>query len=192
MTTEARDPQQPSAGVVTMARDGRMAGRWKLDPRASRVDFRVRHFWNAITVRGWFDQVEGEGTVEPDGTITGQLVMVAASLNTKNKQRDKHLRSADFFDADKHPHVVLTVRQAELTADGRLTAEGTLEAGGTAEPVTVTADVVEASAEAVTLRAELAVDRSRFGMTWSPLRMAAMQATGTVTARFVRVPVGSP
>ncbi|MGB6453287.1 MAG: YceI family protein [Streptosporangiaceae bacterium] len=192
MTTEARDPRQPGAGVVTLARDGRMAGRWKLDPTASQVEFRVRHFWNAITVRGWFDQVEGEGMLGPDGRITGQLLMVATSLNTKNKRRDKHLRSADFFDADKHPHVVLTVRQAALTADGRLTAEGTLEAGGTAEPVTVTADVVEASAEAVTLRAELAVDRSRFGMTWSPLRMAAMQATGTVTARFIRVPAGNP
>lgn len=191
MTTEARDPQQPGAGVVTLARDGRMAGRWKLDPQGSRVEFRVRHFWKAITVRGWFDQVEGEGTVGPDGTVTGQLVMVATSLNTKNKQRDKHLRSADFFDSDNHPHVVLTVRQAGLTADGRLTAEGTLEAGGTAEPVTVVADVVEASAEAVTLRAELTVDRSRFGMTWSPLRMAAMQATGTVTARFIRVPGGN-
>lgn len=43
----------------------------------------------------------------------------------------------------------------------------------------------------MTLRAELAVDRSRFGMTWSPLRMAAMQATGTVTARFIRVLPGT-
>jgi polyisoprenoid-binding protein YceI len=162
-------------------------GRW-----ASRVEFRVRQFWNAITVRGWFDQVEGEGTTGPDGKVTRQLVIVAASLNTKNKQRDKHLRSADFFDADKHPQVVLTVRQAALTAEGRLTAEGTLEAGGAAEPVTVTADVVEASAEAVMLRAELVVDRSRFGMRWSPLRVAAMRATGTVTARFVRVPAGNP
>lgn len=192
MTAEARDPQPPVAGVVTLARDGKMAGRWKLDPGASRVEFRVGHFWHAITVRGWFDQVEGEGTVGADGSVTGQLVIAAASLNTKNKQRDKHLRSADFFDADKHPQVVLAVRQAALTADGQLTAEGTLAAGGTAEPVTVTADVVDASADAVTLRAELAVDRSRFGMTWSPLRVAAMQATGTVTARFVRVPAGNP
>ena len=188
MTTDAHGPGQPDAGVVALARDGKLAGRWKLDPTESLVEFRVRHFWNAITVRGWFDQVDGEATVGPDGTVTGQLVMVAASLSTKNKQRDKHLRSADFFDADKHPQVVLTVRQAAWTADGRLTAEGTLEAAGTAEPVTVTADIVEASTEAVTVRAELTVDRGRFGMTWSPLRMAAMQATGTVTAKFIRLP----
>jgi polyisoprenoid-binding protein YceI len=160
--------------------------RWRLDRSASRVEFRVRHFWHAITVRGWFDQVEGEGTVGPDGTVTGQLVMQAASLNTKGKQRDKHLRSADFFDAEEHPRVVLTVRRAALGPDGRLTGEGTLEAAGASEPVSFIADVAEASAEAVTLRAELVVDRSRFGMTWSPLRMAAMQASGAVTARFTR------
>ncbi len=167
------------------------AGRWRLDPSGSRVEFRVRHFWHAITVRGWFEQVEGEGTVGPDGSVTGQLVIAAASLNTKNKQRDKHLRSADFFDAGQHPRVVVSVRQAALGPDGRLTGQGTLEAAGVTQPVTFTADVLEDSAEAVTLHAELAVDRSRFGMTWSPLRMAAMQATGVVTARFTRLPDGT-
>jgi polyisoprenoid-binding protein YceI len=98
-------------------------GRW-----ASRVEFRVRQFWNAITVRGWFDQVEGEGTTGPDGKVTRQLVIVAASLNTKNKQRDKHLRSAA-SSTRTCTKVVLTVRRAALTADGRRTAEGTLEAG---------------------------------------------------------------
>jgi polyisoprenoid-binding protein YceI len=72
-----------------------------------------------------------------------------------------------------------------------LTGEGTLEAAGTAEPVTFTAEIVEASPDAVTLRASLTIDRSRFGTTWSPLRMAAMEATGTVTARFTRQPADS-
>ena len=190
--TAASPGPQPPGDVVALARDGGLAGRWRLDAQASRVEFRVRHFWKTITVRGRFGQVDGEATVAPDGAVTGQLVIDAASLTTGNKQRDKHLGSADFFDADNHPRVVVTVRQAALAADGRLAAEGTLEAAGTTEPVTFTAEVVEASAQAVTLRAELAVDRSRFGMTWSPLRIAAMQATGTVTARFTRVPAGNP
>jgi polyisoprenoid-binding protein YceI len=42
-------------------------------------------------VRGRFERVEGEGTVSPDGTATGQIVIDATSLNTRNKQRDKHL-----------------------------------------------------------------------------------------------------
>ena len=80
---------------------------------------------------------------------------------------------------------MLVIHQAALSDDGRLGAEGTLEAAGVGEPVTFTADIAEASEDAVTLRAELTIDRSRFGMTWSPL-MAAMQATGSVTARFTR------
>jgi polyisoprenoid-binding protein YceI len=51
---------------------------------------------------------------------------------------------------------------------------------------------VDASADAVTLQAEVTVDRSRFGMTWSPLRITSMQATGSVTARFTRASAGSP
>ena len=166
-------------------------GQWRLDPQASRAEFAVRHFWHAITVRGQFERIEGEGVVAPDGTATGRLVLDAASLNTGNKQRDKHLRSTDFFAADEHPQVVLTVTGAVPAVDGRLAAEGTLEAAGVSQPVSLTADIVDASPDAVTLRAELTVDRSRFGMTWRPLRMADLAAKATVTARFTRVPAAA-
>ena len=146
----------------------------------------------AVTVRGWFERFEGEGAVGPDGKVAGQLVMDAASLNTKNKQRDRHLRSADFFDAADHPQVVVTVSRAELTHGGQLAAEGELEAAGVREPLSFTGEVVDASADAVTVQAEVTVDRSRFGMTWSPLRMTSMQAPGSVAARFTRASAGSP
>jgi polyisoprenoid-binding protein YceI len=192
MAAEAGGTAQAGADVQALVRDGALAGRWVLDPGASRVEFHVRHFWGAVTVRGWFERLEGEGAVGPDGKVAGQLVVDAGSLNTKNKQRDRHLRSADFFDAQSHPRVVLTVSGAELTRGAQLAAEGELEAAGVREPLSFTAEVVDASPDAVTLQAELTVDRSRFGMTWSPLRMASMQATGSVTARFTRAGAGSP
>jgi polyisoprenoid-binding protein YceI len=173
--------------VAGLVRDGSLTGRWTLDQQASTAEFRVRHFWNAITVRGRFERMDGEGTAGPGQTVAGKLVIDATSLNTKNKKRDAHLRSADFFDAEKHPQVVLTVTKASVTPAGQLAAEGTLEAAGITEPVTFTADVLDANADSVTLRAEFTVDRSRFGMTWGPLRMTSMQATGSVTARFTRV-----
>ena len=192
MAAEAGRAAQAGADVAALVRDGVLAGRWVLDPRASRVEFRVRHFWGAVTVRGWFERFEGEGAVGPDGKVAGQLVIDAASLDTKNKQRDRHLRSADFFDAADHPRVVVTVSQAELTHGAQLAAKGELEAAGVREPLSFTGEVVDASADAVTLQAEVTVDRSRFGMTWSPLRIASMQATGSVTARFTRASAGSP
>ena len=88
--------------------------------------------------------------------------------------------------------MVVTVSRAELTHGAQLAAEGELEAAGVREPLSFTAEVMDASADAVTLQAELAMAWSRFGMTWSPLRIASMQAVGSVTARFTRASAGSP
>lgn len=165
---------------------GDLQGRWVLDPAASTAEFRVRHFWGLITVRGWFDRMTGEGSVDAAGAISGQIIMDASSLNTKNSQRDKHLRSADFFDVANHPSVVLTVTQAAADAGGQLACTGTLEAAGHSEPVSFTAQADQAGENAVTLRADLVVDRFAFGMTWRPLGIAAKEAAGTVVAGFVR------
>jgi polyisoprenoid-binding protein YceI len=166
---------------------GELQGRWVLDPAASTAEFRVKHFWGAITVRGRFDRMTGEGTVDAAGTISGQLTIDASSLSTKNSQRDKHLRSADFFDVEKHPTVVLAVTgAADPEAVGQIAFNGTLEAAGRSTPVSFTARAEESGENAVTLRADLVIDRTIFDMTWSPLGIAAKEAAGTIEARFVR------
>jgi len=190
MTAQAGGLPQDGTDVLALARDGTLAGQWGLVPGESSAEFANRHFWNTSTVHGRFGQISGEGTVAPDGTVTGQLVIDAASLTTGNKQRDKHLRSADFFDVAKHPRVVLSVSRATLSDTGTLNAEGTIEAAGVAEPVSFTAEVVAASPDQVTLRAQLTIDRSRFGMTWSPLRISSLRATGSVTGTFTRATTG--
>jgi polyisoprenoid-binding protein YceI len=174
------------AGAAALLTDGSMAGKWVLDSAGSRTEFAVKHFWGAITVRGSFTSIAGEGSVGADGSVTGQLTLKAASLTTGNKQRDKHLRSADFFDADNHDEVIITVTQAKPAGPEALACEGTLEAAGHVRPLTFTAQIVAASAEAVVLTAEIAVDRTEFAMTWSPMRIASATALGTVTARFIR------
>ena len=171
----------PSRDIGALLQQGQ--GRWVLDPVASRVEFHVKHFWHMITVHGRFDRVEGEGTVAPDGTVSGQLRIDAASLNTGNKQRDKHLRSADFFDVEHHPEVIVALTGAEPAGDG-LACQATIEAAGHSEPVEFTAHIDAASA-AATAAIEVIVDRSKFGMTWSPLRMSSMDAKAIVVVRFV-------
>lgn len=52
---------------------GAAIGRWVLDPAGSRVEFHVKHFWGAITVRGSFGVLSGEGTVSSDGGVSGHL-----------------------------------------------------------------------------------------------------------------------
>jgi polyisoprenoid-binding protein YceI len=123
-------------------------------------------------VRGTLEQMTGEATVRPDGTVTGRISFDARSLSTKNKQRDKHLRSADFFHVDKHLHAVLTVTSARVAGPAELECQGTFEAAGHVRPVTFTAHIQEATAQDAILTAELEVDRTEFDMTWSPLHIS--------------------
>jgi polyisoprenoid-binding protein YceI len=170
------------AGLIA---SGTATGRWVLDPAGSRADFYVRHFWGAITVHGWFDRMTGSGTVDPDGALTGSIAIAADSLDSGNGQRDRHLRSADFFDATDHPEVIVTLTSATPTAQGALSCTGTLEAAGRVQPIEFTAQA-QISEDAVVLSGEITVDRSVFGMTWRPMRVASLAARATVTARFVR------
>ena len=178
--------ESATTGTTSQLADGTAAGKWVLDPEGSRAEFRVKHFWGAITVRGTLERMTGEATVGPDGAVTATISFDAESLNTKNKQRDKHLRSADFFHVEKHPKAVLTVTSARPAGPADLECEGTFEAAGHARPVTFTAHIQEATAQAVVLTAELEVDRTEFDMTWSPMRIASTTAHGSVRARFVR------
>jgi len=173
-------------GATSQLADGTAAGAWVLDPAGSTAEFRVRHFWGAITVRGTLRPMAGEATVSPDGAVTGQISFDARSLDTGHKQRDKHLRSADFFHTDEHPQAVLTVTSARPAGPDGLACQGVLDVAGHARPVGFTARVREATGQAVVLTAELPVYRAEFGMTWSPLHMASMTALATVTARFTR------
>jgi polyisoprenoid-binding protein YceI len=95
-------------------------------------------------------------------------------------------RYADFFHTDEHPQAVLTVTSARPAGRDGLECHGDLDVAGHARPVTFTAHIQEVTGQAVVLTAELEVDRTEFGMTWSPLRMASMTAAGTVKARFTR------
>jgi polyisoprenoid-binding protein YceI len=165
---------------------GNGASEWTLVPSASTVEFHVKHFWGVMTVHGHFDTITGDGKVDDDGTVSGEIRIAAESVNTKNKQRDKHLRTDDFFDAAGHP--TITISATGLTPfDGtELRGPITLSAAGHQQAVATVVQVVSATAEGVTLRAEATVDRTAFDMTWSPLNMTRPEARAIVTARFVR------
>jgi polyisoprenoid-binding protein YceI len=173
-------------GATSQLADGTAAGSWVLDPAGSAAEFRVRHFWGAITVRGTLGPVAGEAAVSPDGTVTGRISFDTRSLDTGHQQRDKHLRSADFFHAGEHPRAVLAVTSARPAGPDALECHGALDVAGHTRPVSFTAHIREATGRAVVLTAALLVDRAEFGMTWSPLHMASMTALGTVQARFTR------
>src|SRR5689334_21498405 len=70
---------------------------FQLDAAGSAVSISHKTFWGLSTVRGSFTKLAGSAEILADGSARGRFEIDAASIDTKNAQRDKHLRSADFF-----------------------------------------------------------------------------------------------
>lgn len=90
-------------------------GTWAIDPVHSSVGFSVRHLM-VSKVRGQFDTFSGAITVAEDGTPSVHAEIAVGSVNTRNEQRDAHLKAADFFDAETYP--VATFASTAVRADG--------------------------------------------------------------------------
>ena len=110
---------------------------WKIDPAHSEINFTVRHMMIS-NVRGRFEAFTG--TVEFDqqnpANSSVDVQIEAASINTRESQRDTHLRSADFFDAETYPHLTFKSKKVEVVDDshGRILGDLTIR-GATKEAV---------------------------------------------------------
>ena len=133
-----------STADSTTARTALPTGTWKVDPVHSSVEFQVKHLGIA-TVKGQFTDFEGTLEVDDAGARAHGKAIVA-SVDTREPQRDAHLRSADFFNAEEHPEITFestAIRQldedtfeieGDFTIHGvtrKLTLEATLEGSET-------------------------------------------------------------
>jgi polyisoprenoid-binding protein YceI len=171
--------------VQALLKDAALTGNWTLDASKSTVGLRSKSVWGIIPVKGVFRQVSGQGTVSPTGDVNGTVTVGAASIDTKNKKRDTHLRSADFFDSDTYPDIIFTVTQARPSGQG-VTVSGNLTVRDRTKPVTFDATASAVSDSEVSLDAEVQVDRSDFGLTWNQMGMVSMHNTITVHAVFTK------
>jgi polyisoprenoid-binding protein YceI len=107
-------------------------GTWKVDPVHSSVEFHVKHLGIA-TVKGRFNEFEGTLEVGPEGARAFGTVEVA-SVDTRESTRDEHLRSADFFEAERFPQIafrstaIRALDEEELEIDADLTIHGVTRA----------------------------------------------------------------
>jgi len=177
--------QSTAPTVDTLLRDGQLAGSWTLDPSRSQVRLSSKSMWGLVSVKGVFTDVSGTGTVSPSGAVSGTITVAAGSVDTKNKKRDAHLRSADFFDADNHPSITVSVDGITPSETGAQVT-GTLAVRDRTRPVSFDAKVSAVDAAEVWLDAEVQVNRADFGLTWNQLGMASMDNTITVHAVFTR------
>ena len=178
MTTPAH---QASAAL----KEGSLAGSWTLDPARSTATLRSKSMWGLAPVKGVFRGLEGSGTVSAAGEVTGSIALATASLDTKNKKRDTHLRSADFFLTEKYPAITFSVGTLVPASEG-VTISGTLTVRDRSRPISFPATVAQVGDSEVALDATVQVDRSEFGLTWNKMGMTSMNNTITIHAVFTK------
>jgi polyisoprenoid-binding protein YceI len=172
--------------LETLLLDPDMAGVWKLVPERSAITFKIRNMWGLVRVKGRFTEFSGDGQLTNKGAVFGRLDIRAASLDTGIGRRDKHLRSADFFDVEHYPEisVVVTAVQPSTGYAADLRASFTIK--GNTEPVPLPVTITELEDGSVRIAGETKVDRSQFGLGWNKLGVIAAAATVGADAIFVR------
>ena len=176
--------QPATSALQALVRDGALTGSWTLDPARSEVLLETRHTWGLRPLHGVFRKVTGNGTVTAAGQVTGTLTVAAGSIDTKNKMRDRDLRSTKVFDTANHPDITYAVDDMQPAAGG-VRVTGSLTVRGRTRPLSFDAKVSTAAGE-VRLDADVPVNRADFGLTYSPMRMASLNNTITVHAVFTR------
>ncbi|BBY87957.1 YceI family protein [Mycolicibacterium tokaiense] len=159
-------------------------GVWTLTPDRSAVTFRCRSLWGLLPVKGRFTEVSGDGQLG-DGTAFGRLDITAASLDTGNRKRDEHLRSEDFFDAERFPTLSVVVTALQQ-AGARAQLRSTLTVRGVSRPLELPAEVTRLSDGAVQIAATGLVDRTEWEVDGNLLGMVKTDTTLAATAVFVK------
>ena len=158
-----------------------ISGSWQLDPQRSSVEFRVGLFWGLATVKGHFDDYHGQ--LNPSANPAIDLTIDAASLQTGNRRRDRHLRSADFFDTEDHPRVQFVSDSFELQGE-TLKVQGRLSARGRSIPIELDGQVRHVDGELEIEAATTAAQRE-LGMRLSLLGMISPRSELLVKAHLV-------
>jgi polyisoprenoid-binding protein YceI len=157
---------------------------WAIDPVHSNVEFAVRHLM-ITTVRGRFTDVSGAIVLDeasPEKSSVDINIGVA-SIDTREAQRDAHLRSADFFEAETHPAITYRSTAVRDYSAGGFTLTGDLTIHGVTREVAL-AVVAEGRSkdpwggERVGYSATTKIKRSEFGLTWNQVLEAGGFAVG--------------
>jgi polyisoprenoid-binding protein YceI len=153
--------------------------KWVADPMHSEVQFKVKHLM-ITTVTGYFQQFQVEAETADDQFTSAESVIFTADVNsisTNNEQRDTHLKSADFFDAENHGEIRFVATDYENVGGNDYRLHGNLTIRGISKPVTVNVEfggiVVDPYGQTkagFTVTGK--ISRKEFGLTWNAVTEA--------------------
>ena len=162
---------------------------WVIDPVHTTIEFAVKHMM-VTTVRGRFGQVSGKIELDEEDLTrsSAEVTIPVASIDTREEQRDAHLRSADFFDAENHPNMTFRTKNIERVGDDEYRVTGDLTIRGVTREVVLDARLEgrakkPTGEEVIGLTASTAIDRQDFGLKWN----VALEAGGFMVSNRVQI-----
>jgi polyisoprenoid-binding protein YceI len=164
---------------------------WNVDAAHTHVEFAVRHLM-ITTVKGRFDEVSGTVRSSDAQPAKGDvdITINAASIDTREPQRDAHLRSADFLDAEKYPTITFKSRRIEDVKGNNFRLAGDLTIHGVTREVVL--DVTSEGrakdpwgGERSGFTATTKIKRSDFGLTWNQ----ALETGGVLVGDEVKIAI---
>lgn len=171
---------------------------WNLDQAHSVAEFKVKHMMIS-NVKGHFAKVSGTLTLDTSNLANSKVEtsVDVASVETRDAQRDAHLKSADFFDVEKFPTMAFKSTSVKSTGDGELAVEGDLTIHGVTRKATFAVEGPTAPAKdpwgntRIGITATTKINRRDFGLTWNAALetggiLVGEEVTITLDAQFVK------
>jgi polyisoprenoid-binding protein YceI len=171
---------------------------WNIDPVHSVAEFKVKHMMIS-NVKGQFPKVSGKLTLDESDLTKSKVEaeIETASIETRDAQRDGHLKSADFFDVEKFPTMSFKSTGNKVVRSGELSVEGDLTVRGTTRKVLFTVEGPTAATKdpwgntRVAVSATTKINRKDFGLTWNTALetggiLVGDEVTITLDVQFVK------
>lgn len=163
--------------------------KWNIDPAHTNVGFTIRHMM-VSKVRGNFSDFEGtiEGNPEELENTTIHFKVGIASISTNNEDRDNHLRSADFFEAEKYPNMTFQSTNIEKVNDNEYKLTGNLTIKDVTKETTFDVELLGKETNpwgvpVVGFEASTKISRKEFGLTWNQ----ALETGGVLVGDDVQI-----
>jgi polyisoprenoid-binding protein YceI len=167
-----------------------LTGSWTFDAAHTRIGFVARHAM-VTKVRGNFNEFDGAVTVPEDAApATARVSIKAASIDTRNAQRDEHLRSNDFLAMDDYPEITFVSTGVDVTGPTSLELTGNLTIKGNTNSVTIPFEFEGAAVDPFgNVRAgfegSVVINRKDYGVTWNaPLETGGVLVSEKITLEF--------
>ncbi|HEY4389034.1 MAG TPA: YceI family protein [Ktedonobacteraceae bacterium] len=162
---------------------------WQIDASHSQVTFSVKHMMFA-TVKGSFQVISGQLHIDQENPANSSVDAQAetASIHTRDANRDAHLRSADFFDAEKYPTITFKSTSVERVKGDEYKVTGDLSIHGVTQSVVFDATYTGAGKDPwgnqrVGIDASSKINRKDFGLNWNQ----ALEAGGVLVSEDVKI-----